>query len=131
MNAATKQAQTFARQLFSLSLVEGAVSRERVEGVLAYLDKTHPANALLVLKIYHRLVATELARRVAIVEHAGTIDNAVLKIIATAMTQSYGRTITATAKPNPSLIAGLRVRVGDDIYESSISGRLQALAAAC
>ncbi len=128
MSAATKQAQTLARHLFNLSLAEGTVSAERVQGVLAYVEKTAPANAVLVLKAYHRLVAIELARRVALVEHAGSVDASVLKSIAAAMTQHYGRTITAASKANPGLIAGLRVRVGDDVYEASIAGRLQALA---
>ena len=131
MSAATKQAKTLARQLFNLSLVDGAVSAERIQGVLAYVEKSSPPNALLVLRLYHHLVSVELARRIALVEHAGSIEPTVLKAIAAAMTQHYGRAITSTAKPNPSLIAGLRVRVGDDVYESSAASRLQALSSAC
>jgi F-type H+-transporting ATPase subunit delta len=129
MSAQSKQAQQLARQLFRLSLVEGAVSPEQVTGVLAYVEKHAPANAIQVLKIYQRLIATELAKRQAIVEHAGSIDNTALKTIAASLSQLYARPITATAKANPSLIAGLRVRVGDDIFESSVASRLEALAA--
>jgi F-type H+-transporting ATPase subunit delta len=46
------------------------------------------------------------------------------------MTKKYGRVVTATAKPNPALLAGLRVHVSDDVYESSVSGQLSALAVA-
>ncbi|MDB6094418.1 MAG: hypothetical protein JWM32_1980, partial [Verrucomicrobia bacterium] len=53
-----------------------------------------------------------------------------LAAVATAMTKKYSRTITASAKPNPALIAGLRVQVGDDVYESSVAGQLATLAAA-
>ena len=35
-----------------------------------------------------------------------------------------------TARPNPALLAGLRVHIGDDIYESSVAGQLDALASA-
>ncbi len=52
-----------------------------------------------------------------------------LAAIAAAMTRRYGRAVTATARPNAGLLAGLRVHVGDDIYESSIAGQLAALAA--
>jgi F-type H+-transporting ATPase subunit delta len=44
-----------------------------------------------------------------------------------AMTQRYKRVITASAKPNPALLAGLRVRVGSDLYESSVAAQLAAL----
>ena len=55
---------------------------------------------------------------------------ATLATIAAAMTRKYRRPISAVAQPNPSLLAGLRVRVGDDTYESSVAGQLAQLAAA-
>ncbi len=127
--AANKKALQLARQLFKLSLVDGAVSAERVSGVLGYIEKTKPAHPLAVLKAYQRLVATELARSQAVVEHAGAVSETILQSMAAAMTKKYGRSITASARPNPRLLAGLRVRVGDDVYESSVSGQLSTLAA--
>lgn len=130
MSAQSKQAQQVAKQLFSLSLVDGAVSPERVSGVLEYVEKHRPANPLLVLRAYQRLIEVELAKSRAVVEHAGNVDNAVLKNIAAALTTRYKRNVTAVSKPNSSLIAGLRVKIGDDVFESSVAGRLQALAEA-
>ena len=127
--AANKQSQQLARQLFKLSFVDGAISAERVTGVLGYIEKIGPAQPLAVLKAYHRLVATELARNMAVVEHAGAVSDSILQTIATSMTKKYGRPITASTRANPALLAGLRVRVGDDVYESSVSGQLGALAA--
>lgn len=127
--AANKQALQLARQLFKLTLVDGVVSAERVSGVLGYVEKTKPAHTLAVLKAYHRLVATELARSQAVVEHAGAVTDPLLQSIAAAMTKKYGRAIAASARPNAKLLAGLRVRVGDDVYESSVAGQLSQLAA--
>jgi F-type H+-transporting ATPase subunit delta len=123
-----KVAQQFARQLFAMSIVDGAVSAERVGGVLEYVEKQPPHNPLLVLKAYQRLISTEVAKGVALVEHAGAITDTTLSSIASAMSKKYARNVTATAKPNPALLAGLRVHVGDDIYESSVAGQLAALA---
>jgi F-type H+-transporting ATPase subunit delta len=130
MSKPAKQAQQFARQLFKLSVVNHSVSTDRVAGVLEYIEKHKPANPVMVLKAYYRLVATELAKSEALVEHAGTITEATLAAIAAAMTKKYGRAVTATAKPNPALLAGLRVHVSDDVYESSVAGQLSALAVA-
>lgn len=127
--AANKKAQQLARQLFKLSLVDGRISADRVTGVLGYLEKLQPAHPLTVLKAYHRFVATELAKSQAVVEHAGAVSDSVLQTIAASMTKKYGRAITASTRANPKLLAGLRVRVGDDVYESSVSGQLGALAA--
>jgi F-type H+-transporting ATPase subunit delta len=130
MAAHARKAQQFARQLFKLSVVDGVVSVERVSGVLAYVEKHRPANPVMVLKAYARLIAAELAKSEAVVEHAGAITAATVAAVATAMTKKYGRPVTATARPNPALLAGLRVHVGDDVYESSIAGQLAALSAA-
>jgi F-type H+-transporting ATPase subunit delta len=130
MAAQAKIAQQFARQLFTLSVVDGAVSAERVAGVLDYVEKHQPANSVALLRAYYRLIATELAKGEALVEHAGAIDDAMLAAIAAAMTKKYGRPVTATAKPNAALLAGMRVHVGDDIYEASVAGQLAALSSA-
>ena len=127
--AANKKAQQLARQLFKLSLVDGLVSADRVAGVLGYLEKLQPAHPLAVLKAYQRFVTIELAKSQAVVEHAGGVSDSILQTIAASMTKKYGRAITASTRANPKLLAGLRVRVGDDVYESSVSGQLGALAA--
>jgi F-type H+-transporting ATPase subunit delta len=124
---ASKQSQQFARQLFRLSLADGQISAERVGGVLVYLEKHPPRQPLAVLRHYHRLVATQLARNRALVEHAGAINDGILRAIEGVLMQRYQRPIAATAQSNPGLIAGLRIRVGDDVYESSVAGQLAAL----
>jgi F-type H+-transporting ATPase subunit delta len=130
MASAAKQIQSLARQFFKLSIVDGKLSADRVSGVLEYIEKHRPAHTLAVLKAYQRLIATEVARGEAVVEHAGSINDATLASITAAMTKKYSRPIAARARANDALLAGLRIRVGDDTYESSIASQLTALAAA-
>jgi F-type H+-transporting ATPase subunit delta len=130
MASGKKQIKLLARQFFKLSVVDGAVSADRVSGVLAYVEKHRPAHTVAVLKAYSRLIAGEVARGRAVVEHAGSIQESVLASIAAAMAKKYARPIVSVAQRNDSLLAGLRVRVGDDLYESSVSGQLANLAAA-
>ncbi|MDB6095595.1 MAG: hypothetical protein JWM32_3157 [Verrucomicrobia bacterium] len=130
MASGKKYVQQFARNLFTMSLANGALSDERVAGVLAYLEKHRPAQTMAILKAYHRLIAAELARGEAVVEHAGPIGESVLRDLAQSMTQKYGRPVTAVSRRNDELLAGLRVRVADDVYEYSIANQLATLAAA-
>jgi len=125
----SKQSQQFARQLFRLSIEGGQISAERVAGVLAHLAQHPPRQPLAVLRHYHRLVAGQLARNRALVEHGGPVDDGLLRAIEAAFTRKYQRPVAATARPNPDLIAGLRVRVGDDVYEASVAGQLAVLSA--
>ncbi len=127
MASAKKQVLELARQFFKLSLVDGRLSDDRVAGVLQYIEKHRPAHAVAVLKAYARLVAAEVARGQAVVEHAGVAQSAALDAVSAALSRKYGRPVTWIAKRNDALIAGLRVRVGDDVYESSVAGQLAAL----
>jgi F-type H+-transporting ATPase subunit delta len=129
MAAHHKKTQQLARQLFKLSLVNGTVSVGQVAGVLAYVEKHRPANPVLVLKNYQRLIARELAKSQALVDHAGPVAESILASIAGAFSQKYKRIITASARHDARLIAGLRIRVGDDVYESSIASQLATLSA--
>lgn len=130
MASGTKQVQQLARQLYKLSFVNGLISAAQVAGVLEYVEKHRPANSMAVLKAYQRLVAAEVARGQAVVEHAGPIEPAALSSIAAAMAKKYGRPVSAVEKRNDALLAGVRVRIGDDLYESSVAGQLAALAEA-
>jgi F-type H+-transporting ATPase subunit delta len=130
MASGKKQIQQLARQFFKLSFEHDTLSGARVTGVLEYIEKHRPAHAVAVLKAYGRLVAAEVARNQAIVEHAGALDSGALQNIATSMAKKYQRPIAGVAKRNDTLLAGLRVRVGDDVYESSVAGQLTTLAGA-
>jgi F-type H+-transporting ATPase subunit delta len=127
---ADRKTRLLAKQLFKLSLANGDVSPEQVAGVLGYVEKSSPRHALTLLKLYHRAIATEFAKSRALVEHAGPITDTTLKLIEGAMSQKYHRPISATAAARPQLLAGLRVRVGSDVYESTVSGQLAALSRA-
>ena len=127
--AADKKTKILARQLFKLSLADGQVSADQVSGVLGWVNKHSPRHPVALLQLYQRLITTELARSQAVVSHAGPLPDGVLTQIEQAMTQKYRRTVTATASPDSSLLAGIRVRVGDDIYESSAASQLAALSA--
>ncbi|HWA25236.1 MAG TPA: F0F1 ATP synthase subunit delta [Lacunisphaera sp.] len=125
--AADKQTKLLAKQLFKLSVVNGVVSPEQVAGVLGWIEKTSPSRPVALLKAYHHRIALELAKSRAEVEHAGPLGETTLQQIEAAMTKRYGRPVTAVAKPNSKLLAGLRIRVGSDIYESSVAGQLANL----
>lgn len=126
--AHANQAQHYAKQLAKLSLADNeSVDAERVAGVLAYLEKHPPARPLAVLKAYQSYITQALARTNAVVEHAGAISDVTLGAVAGALSQKYKRAISATGVRNDDLLAGLRVRIGDDVYESSVAGQLAAL----
>jgi F-type H+-transporting ATPase subunit delta len=125
--AADKKTKLLAKQLFKLSLANGQVSADLVSGVLGWVDKNSPRHPIALLQLYQRLIATELAQSQAVVGHAGPLGSNVVAQIEQALTKKYRRPISATAVFEPSLLAGIRVRIGDDVYESSVANQLASL----
>ncbi len=130
MSAVSVKTRAFVKQLVQLSLVDGRVSSEQVAGILEYLEKNPPARPVALLQAYHKAIAAEIAKGEARIEHAGPVTAEALAAIAAALGQRYGRPVSPLATANSTLLAGLRVRIGDDVYESSVAGQLAALSAA-
>lgn len=123
-----REIRDFAKQLVTLSLdEERQVCSERVHGVLEALQAKPPRQLKVLLKEYLRQLRRELRQTQALVEYAGDISSATLESIAAEFTHITGRKVTAVSEANPKLIAGVRIRVGDDVYEDTITSRLAAL----
>lgn len=122
-----KKTRQFVRNLFKLSLEDGRVSESRVSEILAWVDKEKPRHGPTLLREYLRLITTEINKSVARIEHAGDLAPGALSKIAETFSERYGRPIETTAVANPDLIAGLKIRIGCDVYENSIASQLAAL----
>lgn len=127
MSAASVRAE--AKRLLALSLEGGAVSSDRVGAVLAALAKSRPAHALRpLLRAYLTHIRRELTRGEARIEHAGPLASDDAEAIAAHFAKVLGRPVRPVARRNDALLAGFRVRVGDDVTDLSASLRLATLA---
>jgi F0F1-type ATP synthase delta subunit len=126
--ALDRQQQDFAKKLARLSLdAGGQIDPARVDAVLSSLRGRSPRVQRALLKAYLRHMQVEDRRGRLLVEHAGNATSSDLDALRNRLEKKYNRALILEARENPTLIAGLRASVGDDIYESSLSHRLAAL----
>ena len=123
-----KKITQFAKKLVELSKDNGVVTEAKVGEVLAGLKQVQHRQPLRVLKTFLSYLRRELALQTAVVSTPASLSADSLKEIEANFTKIYGRPIRAVTQQDTSLIAGVRVRVGDDVYDASIAGRLQRLA---
>ena len=119
--------KSFAKKLAELSMQDGLVSSDKVEAVLATLRQNPPRKPKTVLKHYLYYIKHAINRSRAVIEYAGKIEDHAVKTIENQLSQTYDRPIAATSLQNNALIAGLRISIGDDIYDASVAGRLANL----
>jgi F-type H+-transporting ATPase subunit delta len=123
-----KKTRKTARTLLQLSLKDGEISRERVDAVLRYLEVNPLRNNRAVLREYLNVARKHVERSQAIVEYAGPLPANLINAIEASFSARYARPITAVPKENPDLIAGVRIRIGSDLYDSSVASHLNELA---
>lgn len=127
---ADRKLKDFARKLVALSLdEEGLVSESRVGEVLAALRQHPPRRPRTVLRLYLHGIEKALRETTVLVQHAGSLEAGTLETIRSTMAERYKRPLRADSRETPDLLAGIRVRVADDVYDASAAGRLARLAA--
>jgi F-type H+-transporting ATPase subunit delta len=125
----TKQAKRDAKQLFRDCLVNGLLDEGRVRQVVQLVAKSGKRNRLTLLSYFRRLVQLEYARHTASVENATPLAAEMQASIQAGLARSYGPGLNTTFTQNPALIGGMRIKVGCDVYDSSVRARLAALQA--
>jgi F-type H+-transporting ATPase subunit delta len=123
----SREARRMARELFRFSLVDGRLDASRVAGISERLVAEKPRGYLQILKELSRLVRLELERRHATIESASPLDETGAINIANTLRQIFGNDITTEFRTSPALLGGLRIKLGSDVWDGSVSSRLAAL----
>lgn len=123
----TKQARRDAKQLFSGCQVNGLLDEGRVREAVKQVLHRKPRGYMGILHFFLRLVKLDLARRTAQVESALPLPAELAAAVEANLGRIYGAGFSASFAVNPSLIGGMRVRVGSDVFDGTIQGRLEKL----
>jgi F-type H+-transporting ATPase subunit delta len=123
----SKLAQREARQLFRTCRVNGLLDENRVRQTVALLAEKKPRGYVEILSRLHRLVKLDLEQRAARVESAVPLSAELQAQVAGRLKNIYGDGLNLSFAQNPSLIGGLRIQVGSDLFDGSVKMRLEKL----
>jgi len=123
----SKQSRRDGKALFNVCRVNGVLDETKVRQVLTEVVSRKPRGYVATLHHFHRLVKLDLARRTAVVESAMQLVPAIQDGVRSQLAARHGAGLDLSFKVNPGLIGGLKVRVGSDIYDGTVAGRLAAL----
>jgi len=124
---APKQARKQAEQLYQLCLVKGLLDEKRGEQVLQGIVETKPRGYLGILWHFRRLVEQYRDARAAKVESARTLPEDTRARLQAELARVYGEGLAISFREDPTLIGGMRIKVGSDVYDGTVRGRLATL----
>lgn len=123
----TKQSRREAKELFRSCVVSGLLDENRVRQAVQQVLQTKPRGYIAILTHFLRLLKLDIERRTARVESAAPLSPELQTQIQTGLARSYGKGLDISFAQKPALIGGLRIKVGSDVYDGSVQGRLAEL----
>ena len=123
----SKQSRRLAKQLFKSCQVDGRLNADRVRKAVGLLIERKPRGYFGILQNLQRLVKLDEASRSARVESAVPLSQAQQEDVRNSLNRLKGSDVTVEFATNPGLIGGMRVKIGDDVFDGSVKTRLTAL----
>src|SRR6266513_2164111 len=120
-----KEVRQIAREMLRASFTDGRLDRGRIASVVDSILAKKPRNYLKILEYYKRLLRLEAEKRHARIETATALEPQIASQISLSLARRYGNDLTAEFAVNPTLLGGMRIRVGSDVGESSVRNLLE------
>ncbi|MGH9881905.1 MAG: F0F1 ATP synthase subunit delta [Pyrinomonadaceae bacterium] len=123
----SKQIKREAKHLFRLCRANGLLDEARVRQVVKSILGSKRRGYLTLAGQFERLVRLEQTKHSAEVASATPLPPDLRQNVQANLTRVYGLGVTISFVQKPELIGGMRVRVGNDVYDGSVKAGLAAL----
>ncbi|MDG2214847.1 MAG: ATP synthase F1 subunit delta [Verrucomicrobiota bacterium] len=123
----SKQSRRDAKQLFKSCQVDGQLNEDRVRKTVALLIEKKPRGYFGILQELQRLVKLDVNSRSASVVSAVELTEEQKQSVRDSLGRMKGGDVAIEFAQNPDLIGGMRVKIGDDVYDGSMKTRLARL----
>jgi F-type H+-transporting ATPase subunit delta len=111
-----------------------SICGEDIDGAARNLIQVLARNGRLpvlseVRELFEQLKAEDEGVIEARISSAFALDERQLAQVVSLLSRRYGKNISPSVSVDPELIGGVRVQVGDTVWDASVRGRLQSMAA--
>jgi F-type H+-transporting ATPase subunit delta len=122
-----KEIRRLSREMVRASFTDGQLDRGKIASLVQSLIAKRPRNYIAILQNYKQLLRLEIEKRHARIESATELSAETNSRILQNLKRKYGRDLTTEFVVNRELLAGMRIRVGSDVWDGSVRHRLESL----
>jgi F-type H+-transporting ATPase subunit delta len=122
-----KEIRKLSREMLRASFTDGQLDPGRIASSIDSLIARRRRNYVDILKNYRRLLRLELDKRRARIETASDVESTISSELVANLKRKYGGNLTTEFVVNPQLLGGLRIRVGNDVWDGTVRNRLERL----
>ncbi|MGB2401786.1 MAG: F0F1 ATP synthase subunit delta [Akkermansiaceae bacterium] len=124
----SKDAASAARRIYRLCAPEGRVDEAKIRAAFQKIAESKPRDYQAILHSLMNLVRLDDKSRQALVESATELDADSRKRIEGNLNEQYGGGLSFTYNTDAKLLGGVKIRVGNDVWDGSVQSRLERLA---
>jgi F-type H+-transporting ATPase subunit delta len=122
-----KETRQLSKELLRASFTDGRLDNGRIASLVISLIKKKPRNYIKVLESFKRLLRLEVEKRTATIETATEVAPESSAQLVANLKRKYGNDLATRFVVNKELLGGMRIRVGSDVWDSSVRNRLHRL----
>jgi len=122
-----KEIRRLSREMLRGSFTDGQLDCGKIASLLQSLISKRPRHFMDVLQYYKRLLRLEIEKRHARIESAIQLSSQAAFDIGARVKKKYGNDLTSEFVVDPTLLGGVRVRVGSDVWDGTLRNRLERL----
>jgi len=122
-----KEIRQLSRGMLRASFTDGQLDRGKIAPLVQSLITKRPRHFMDVLQYYKRLLRLEIKKRHARIESATQLAPQAAADIDARLKKKYGSDLTTEFVVDPTLLGGVRVRVGSDVWDGTLRNRLERL----
>ena len=122
-----KEIRQLSREMLRASFTDGQLDKGKIAALVQSLVTKKPRHCIDILQHYKRLLRLEIEKRHARIESATQLAPQAAVAIVERLKKKYGKDMTSEFVVDPTLLGGLRVRVGSDVWDGTVRNRLRRL----
>jgi F-type H+-transporting ATPase subunit delta len=123
----SKEARRVSRLMLRNSFTSSKLDEEKISHMVQSVLAAKPHHYVDMLKDYRRLLHLEVEKRHVVIESATPLNRSLGDRIVENLKARYGDDLKTEFRTNPELLGGLRIKIGDDVWDGSVKSRLSQL----
>jgi F-type H+-transporting ATPase subunit delta len=123
-----KKINRLARRLINVSTVKGDLNESELWQGILQLKESGFKQLVPLLKALRPKISQAVAWQTIEVTSPTKLSDSAIASLKSVFEKKYNRPVQVSTKLDPALIGGLQVRIGDDVYDASVSTHLKRIA---
>ncbi len=123
-----KKINRLARRLINVSTVKGELNESELWQGILQLKESGFKQLVPLLKALRPKISQAVAWQTIEVTSPTKLSDSAIASLKSVFEKKYNRPVQVSTKLDPALIGGLQVRIGDDVYDASVSTHLKRIA---